>query len=459
MDTLLIEEYYGNVCLTPQEIKYRMNELETLPSYSDTTLQVLANDLDKFLGSKLELETGVGKHERQAKYILDNPAEVYHKLSLLEGAELVERVYQTDYYVILQDIQPTFQSEYLRLREDNYQELPGIYSPQDGMAAHLTYKTTGEALSEDVGTRTSKTIDLDYDQAISVLDYLTKHGVSFRKVAKERTVFRYHGMTVSIDQGVQFTDESGSSNLLGSGSFVEIMEDDPSSNARIDELAEELGIQEPKITEPYANVEFFVSHYQNRLNKSSEVANDQFEMSGINEFDFIDFDPVNNTLTTQVDWGRVLKSISSGQANAISNDAEKQAELLSALKAKLGILITQVKENPDKKLAVTLTNSGQRGGQLSGSIKALRDIDGFSNYPRPKNLLKDYATFEIRGLAHSQINGDGVRVMLTVGRTKNNTIVFFPHKIYMSKSDQDDRGGGQKSNSPAGWINRHQRRH
>ena len=61
MDTLLIEEYYGDVCLTSQEIKYRMNELETLPSHSDTTLQVLANDLDKFLGSQLELETGGGK--------------------------------------------------------------------------------------------------------------------------------------------------------------------------------------------------------------------------------------------------------------------------------------------------------------------------------------------------------------------------------------------------------------
>jgi adenylate cyclase class IV len=432
-----------------------MSELETLPSHSDTKLQELASDLDNFLGSQLEFETGVGKFEKQAKYILDNPAELYHKLSLLEGAELVERVYQTDYYVIPQGIKPTFQSEYLRLREDNYQELPGTNIPQNEMVAYLTYKTTGEALSEDVGTRTSKTINLDFDQAISVLDYLTKRGVSFRKVAKERTVFHYNGTTISIDQGVQFTDESEASNLLGSGSFLEIMQEDEHSSIDIDEFARELGIVEPKITEPYANVEFFISHYQDRLNNAAKATP---EIPEVNDFDFVDFDSINDTLITHVDWGRVLKSISSGQANAISNDVEKQAELISALKAKLGILITQIRENPDKSLAVTLTNSGQRGGQLSGSIKALRDIDGFSNYPRPKSLLEDYATFEIRGLAHYQINGDGVRVMLTVGRTKNNTVVFFPHKIYMSKSDQDDRGNGQKSNSPAGWINRHQKR-
>ncbi len=435
-----------------------MSTVETLPSHSDKTLQELATDLDKFLGSQLDYETGVGKLEKQAKYILDNPAELYHKLSLLEGAEQLERVYQTDYYVISHGVLPTFQSEYLRLREDNYQELPGTDTSEDGMVAHLTYKSAGEALSEDVEARTTKTIDLDYNEAISVLDYLTKCGVSFRKVAKERTVFRYKGMTISIDQGVRFTDETGSSNLLGFGSFLEIMENDEDSNVKIDDVAEELSILEPKINEPYANVEFFVSHYRDRLSKASKETGSKFEMSGINEFDLIDFNPVNNTLTTNVDWRRVLKGINSGQAAALSNDTEKQSELLSALKDKLGILIAQIKENPNKSLSSILVNSGQRGGQLSGSIKALRGIDGFSNYPRPKNLLEDYVTLELRGLAHSQIQGDGVRVMLTVGRTKNNTVVFFPHKIYMSKTNQDDRGNGQKSNSPAGWISRHQER-
>lgn len=430
-----------------------MSETEISPNDTGATLQNLVSAVGDYLNDKAEFKTGVGNVEKQAKYFLDNTVEIYHKLTQLDGIVPVERVYQTDYYVIPEGVNPTFHSEYLRLREENYQELPGVVPIEDGVIARLTYKTTSESLENDVETRTVQTVDLDYTQAISILDYLTGQGVSFRKVAKERTVFRYKGLLISVDQGVQFRDESGEANLLGTGSFVEIMEDQD-SNLSVEQLVSELGITSPAITEPYANVDYFVKNYRMSHDANDPEATGSVEEGDVQAFGFVDFDPINNTLTSSVDWRRVLKGIDKNQAGAIGGDEQKQQELQSALRAKLNMLISQIEENPEKGLVAILT----KGGQLSGSIKYLANIDGFSNYSRPVNLLKEYATFEIRGLAHDQIQGDGVRVMLTVGRTKNGTPVFFPHKIYATKSSQDDSGKGQKGNSPAGWIERHKKR-
>ncbi len=387
--------------------------------------------------------------ERQVKFHLENAADVHAKLAALDGAKLVSRSYQTDCYVIPAGTQPTFHSEYVRLREESFQETKADTPVPDEPVVRLVHKSAAQKAAGVGEERIVHSTAMDIESAIKVLEAVAEKDLPERTVRKERTSFRYGGLVVNVDQGVQFTDVSGERGVLGVGSFLEIKEN--KSIVTADNLAKILGMSpDQEITEPYANLEFFTRRYAEPTRVETQPR--------VGEFDFVDLDPINNALTNQVDWKRVLKGISAGQAGAISRDPDQQQGLIDALHDKLSPLIAKIKEQDDKGMAIILANSGQAGGKIVGGIKLLHDVDGFVNYPRPKEFVSDYATFELRGLGHQQIYGDGVRVMLTVAKTRAGQVLFFPHKIYMTKSSQDDRGKGHKSNSPAGWIERHRSR-
>lgn len=421
------------------------NSYEELPSSHS-----LYQELLELVGDRNEIRGSGSAEEVQKKYCLDNPQSFISEI-VDDGAELQERLYQIDYYLTPAGITPDYNTEYIRFRDDNIQENSTGNNTKDRY--ELTYKSAGSSLEKSLMTREVKTLHLDEEEALRVMEHLKTLTPFIRKISKERLVYTYKGATLHIDLDVSFADDRfGMNGELGAGSFIELSSSIKQNNSIKNQLLPELSSRFRKATAPYANVEYYINNFSSKDTVQHEDKFDQIEKDPIEDFSFVDFDPLKNSFTKSLDWQRILGDIDKGTRNQISRDPEKQDQLTKAIKNKLNPLLRQMEESD-----VSAQQIFASGGNslLTGSLRGLADIDAFSRYKSPKKFLDQCFTLEIRGLNNAHVDGSGTRVFVTVARLKNmDKSVVFLHKLYRTKEDKDYKSTARR-NSPAGWINRH----
>lgn len=389
----------------------------------------------------------------QNKYYLDSPGTALELLYSTPGVEFKQRTHQTDYYIINGDETPNFETEYVRIREENTQEPAGSGAPS-GYICSVTYKSKAKRLDDKSLVRNQQTVRITDDEGYSLLDEFADRRV--RQVVKERTTFNYRGAVINIDQGVAFSDAGQEpTKPLGAGCFIEI-EHEVSDSETTQNILNLLGLaQATNISAPYANSEYFISRFNDRYKQHMVNKLELLEELSIKNGDYVEYDSKSGMLNKGVDWKHFLEDdTDTGFAKLAERDEGIQSSLINSINKKLGTVLNFIEEHSPGGDIVQAFSGNLTGYSPVSGIKTLKGVDGFKNYKLPTELLSSRITLEIRGLSNQHTSfDDGTRMFLTLGRLKTydtNTapVVVFLHKIFRTKSDKYSAPTNQ-------WIERH----
>ncbi len=393
------------------------------------SLSNIVSEIDKLVESWRVHEMSVVNVEVQEKHLLFSPENVLRKIADMQDAEVTDRRLTTDYYVLpTGDNRPTFSSEFLRLRDINRQEVPGKKLDGEKLITKLTYQTSGSENDDGSKTRLGKTVELSFDDAFTVLRYLTMQNIPLRRIIKERIIFRYKDLLLAIDQDIQYTDSPDEPDT-SMGSYLEITYNAGNTDM-VAELLDYLEVSTPANQSPYADVEHFVEHSSSmgQSSQSSETPTEELV-----EYSFVDYDSTTNQLSNSLSWQRLLGD--NDIAKEIAESVEKQQAVLGNIRGWLQVVADYFTNNHEADIRESLPDVLENAKGLD----VLAGIDSFASYPRPKGMLREYGAIKIEGMDIPEIDSSA-EIVMSVARTKTNKIVFMPHRIFAPSLGDDTVG-------------------